>query len=527
MHRPAVKERVSTYTEDEDCLQKRLFMRIHFQDDKAWYALPEKVNMTATKLSVKIGRSHADSPKRRTISDDFDAENQVRKSPKSSNRSSPRGSPKGKLSPARATRHSPRGKGADRFGEHESPRKSTLGRSPGAIANAKTSPIGSAPASLKDAIAESPTRRRLSVLFRKAGGTEKELPSGLVLEGDENEAADAKDKLDIEPATPPKDSEGAAASQLDDALEDAISCRVAVQSWAGQKNGFRKANQDAYVLAKAEDRKCLLFGVFDGHGPNGHHASQFIKNNLPSSILKQPDLARDPEEAFRQSFLSVDGNLDTSVDCNVSGTTAVLAHIAGRKLTLAWVGDSRGVLCRSNADGICEGLPLTIDHKPDSIGERRRILSCNGRVDRLIDQYGEEVGPYRVWLRHAPILGLAMSRSMGDVLAHSVGVSSVPESISRNPLTIEIAHLQTSTHVITSADKFLILASDGIWEFISSEEGVKIVQDCATPEAGCKKLMMTARARWLALDHGCYVDDITCMVISFNHTRTSSASPSA
>lgn len=38
----------------------------------------------------------------------------------------------------------------------------------------------------------------------------KELPSGLVLEGDENEAADAKDKLDIEPATPPKDSEGAA-----------------------------------------------------------------------------------------------------------------------------------------------------------------------------------------------------------------------------------------------------------------------------------------------------------------------------
>jgi hypothetical protein len=45
------------------------------------------------------------------------------------------------------------------------------------------------------------------------------------------------------------------ASELDEPFEDAISCRVAVQSWAGQKNGFRKANQDAYVLAKAEDRR--------------------------------------------------------------------------------------------------------------------------------------------------------------------------------------------------------------------------------------------------------------------------------
>jgi serine/threonine protein phosphatase PrpC len=83
---------------------------------------------------------------------------------------------------------------------------------------------------------------------------------------------------------------------------------------------------------------------------------------------------------------------------------------------------------------------------------------------------------------------------------------------------------QTTTHVITSSDKFLILASDGVWEFISSEEGVRIVLECPTPEAGCKKLMMTARSRWLALDHGCYVDDITCMVISFNHSRAPSPS---
>jgi hypothetical protein len=36
-------------------------------------------------------------------------------------------------------------------------------------------------------------------------------------------------------------------------------------------------------------------------------------------------------------------------------------------------------------------------------------------------------GPARVWLAHADIPGLAMSRSLGDKVAHSAGVSSEPE----------------------------------------------------------------------------------------------------
>ena len=51
--------------------------------------------------------------------------------------------------------------------------------------------------------------------------------------------------------------------------------------------------------------------------------------------------------------------------------------------------------------------------------------------------------------------GLAMSRSFGDDVATSVGVSSIPEiiEINRKP-----------------DDKYIILGSDGIWEFITNEE---------------------------------------------------------
>jgi hypothetical protein len=44
------------------------------------------------------------------------------------------------------------------------------------------------------------------------------------------------------------------------------------------------------------------------------------------------------------------------------------------------------------------------------------MLSC---VDRLVDETGQPMGPYRVWLEYAWLPGLAMSRALGDRLAHS------------------------------------------------------------------------------------------------------------
>lgn len=39
----------------------------------------------------------------------------------------------------------------------------------------------------------------------------------------------------------------------------------------------------------------------------------------------------------------------------------------------------------------------------------------------LVDEVGQPMGPYRVWLQYAWVPGLAMSRALGDQLAHQVG----------------------------------------------------------------------------------------------------------
>jgi len=53
-----------------------------------------------------------------------------------------------------------------------------------------------------------------------------------------------------------------------------------------------------------------------------------------------------------------------------------------------------------------------------------------------------------------------MSRSLGDRIAHSVGVSSVPEVLE---------------YTLDSDDKFIVIASDGVWEFISNYEVAQLV----------------------------------------------------
>ena len=95
---------------------------------------------------------------------------------------------------------------------------------------------------------------------------------------------------------------------------------------------------------------------------------------------------------------------------------------------------------------------LTRDHKPDDKLEAERILKNNGRIETYKDVYNNSLGPLRVWLKTEDIPGLAMTRSFGDQVAASVGVSCEPE----------LSFLE-----LFPSDKVVILASDGIWEFMS------------------------------------------------------------
>lgn len=149
----------------------------------------------------------------------------------------------------------------------------------------------------------------------------------------------------------------------------------------------------------------------------------------------------------------------SAVDCEFSGTTAVVLYARGSQVTTAWVGDSRGVLGREGEGGGIVAVDLTQDHKPGEPREKARVEQCGGRVEQLVDEEGERVGPERIWMPYAWIPGLAMSRALGDSLAHQIGVTSTPDVTQVD---------------LGASDRFVILASDGVWEFISSQEAADV-----------------------------------------------------
>ena len=187
-----------------------------------------------------------------------------------------------------------------------------------------------------------------------------------------------------------------------------------------------KVNQDRGLVIHpwCSRTSMALFGVYDGHGRRGHEVSEFVVKTLPD-ILRQVQAAgkQDLGDVLEKSYMLVDTALRSSVDASVSGTTAITCFLKQNDLFIANTGDSRAIACRrheSPSGFRLEAIHLTIDHKPDSPHEMERIRRMAGSVSPA----GPHGRPARVW--HGK-RGLAMSRSIGDHAAATVGVIARPD----------------------------------------------------------------------------------------------------
>lgn len=277
--------------------------------------------------------------------------------------------------------------------------------------------------------------------------------------------------------------------------------QVAIRTQTGSLNRIEKPNNQDTAFA-LENKGWYLLGVCDGHGLQGHFVSNFLKSNFPKSIFEAvhcQDLQRPsdlPMLALKYAYGRAARMLvESNIDCSNSGSTCVTVLIQDSTVTCGNVGDSRAVIGRKR-DGIWIPLPLSIDHKPELRGEYERIVKAGGEVS--ISKIAHS-GPPRVYLKGAHFPGLAMSRSMGDDFAKGLGVTSDPDI--------------TTTH-LSKDDKTLIIASDGVWEFITNLEAVQIVGQFVEerdPGKAANALVREAYRRWTAMDGG-MVDDITAVV---------------
>jgi serine/threonine protein phosphatase PrpC len=103
-----------------------------------------------------------------------------------------------------------------------------------------------------------------------------------------------------------------------------------------------------------------------------------------------------------------------------------------------------------------------------------------------------------VWIKDGNIPGLAMTRSFGDSIGAEAGVICLPE---------------IKEFILKTEDRFIIIGSDGVWEFISNEEAAEIVYPFYiknSAEGGADALVKEAQKRWSQEED--IIDDITCII---------------
>lgn len=171
-----------------------------------------------------------------------------------------------------------------------------------------------------------------------------------------------------------------------------------------------------------------MFGVCDGHGQYGREASTFVKFALPIALEEGLNEEMPDDEKIKtilsESFESVHEAFKENVsNSEFSGSTCTLTLLNGHKIYTANCGDSRAILVNKHRKVIV----LTNDHKANVETEKQRILKMGGRIHQMKDpKTNEPAGPLRIWMPKKDVPGLAMTRSIGDYSAHTIGVSSEP-----------------------------------------------------------------------------------------------------
>ncbi|CAN7136938.1 unnamed protein product [Brassica rapa subsp. narinosa] len=306
--------------------------------------------------------------------------------------------------------------------------------------------------------------------------------------------------------------------------------------------GWRATMEDAHAAILDVDDKTSFFGVYDGHG--GKVVAKFCAKYLHQQVLSnQAYGAGDIETSLQRAFFRMDDMMQgqrgwrelaalgdkmnkfsgmiegfiwsprsggdvnnqpdnwpledgphsdfTGPNC---GCTACVALIKDKKLFVANAGDSRCVISRKG-----QAYDLSKDHKPDLEAEKERILNAGGFI-------------------HAGRINgsLNLTRAIGDMeFKQNKFLSSDKQMVTANP--------DINTIDLCDDDDFLVVACDGIWDCMTSQQLVDFIHEQLKSETKlstvCEKIVDRCLAPDTASGEGC--DNMTIILIQFKKPNPS------
>ncbi|KAF6176241.1 hypothetical protein GIB67_023532 [Kingdonia uniflora] len=284
-----------------------------------------------------------------------------------------------------------------------------------------------------------------------------------------------------------------------------------------------------------------FFGVYDGHG--GPETARYINDHLFRHLKRftseqqsmSVDVIRKAFQATEEGFLSqVAKQWSVKPQIAAVGSCCLVGVLCGGTLYIANLGDSRAVLGRLvKATGEVLALQLSEEHNASIESVRQELHSLHPDDSQIV------VLKHNVWRVKGII---QISRSIGDVYLKRAEFNREPlyskfrvrESFTRPILSADPSILM---HPLQPIDQFIIFASDGLWEHLSNQEAVDIVQN--SPRSGSARRLVKAALQEAAkkremrysdlkkIDRGVrrhFHDDITVIVVFLDINLVSRAS---
>jgi serine/threonine protein phosphatase PrpC len=343
-----------------------------------------------------------------------------------------------------------------------------------------------------------------------------------------------------------------------------------------------KPNQEKYgiTLNFASEGGGAMMGVFSGHGVHGQQCANFSQRVLPQQLAK---FVRQKRVQKYKTILQSEGNAkkgawnpklwpllskgeyegccklafhetnkmmheEAVLDDKFSGASIATVCFHGQRMFVSNVGDCSIILGRrtsgdcvqssSNAfdgeeekseiedyssfsDSVEESryvpriaVPLTEDHTVHSQQEQERIIAAGGDVKQsdqseVTSVYSGVLNDFdtkslRVFLPGEIEPCTKFSRSIGDSGFEEVGIIPNPDVVSCD---------------LNASDDILILASNGILEFLTHQEVVGICSASSDPLQASEAVTKAAYCKWIEHRNRC--DDLTVIVCFLsNHEQT-------
>uniref|UniRef100_A0A8C7XX89 Protein phosphatase 1G n=1 Tax=Oryzias sinensis TaxID=183150 RepID=A0A8C7XX89_9TELE len=235
------------------------------------------------------------------------------------------------------------------------------------------------------------------------------------------------------------------------------------------------------------------------HAADGSEEEEGDSSELEEEDTEEGEEDTEEEEEEEMCVPGMDGKEEPGAD---SGTTAVVALIRGKQLIVANAGDSRCVVSERG-----KAVDMSYDHKPEDELELARIKNAGGKV--TMD--GRVNG------------GLNLSRAIGDhFYKRNDALPPEEQMISAMP--------DVKVLTLNEDHDFMVIACDGIWNVLSSQEVVDFISERLKPDEGGEVRPLSSIVEEL-LDHclapdtsgdGTGCDNMTCIIVTFQPHPTQS-----